>query len=40
VRALREQHHIYMMDDGRVNIAGLKNDNIGYFADAVAQVVK
>jgi aspartate aminotransferase len=40
VRALREKHHIYMMDDSRMNIAGLKSDNIGYFADAVAQVVK
>ena len=24
VRALREQHHIYMMDDSRMNIAGLQ----------------
>ena len=40
VRELREKHHIYMTDDSRINIAGLKSDNIGYFADAVAQVVK
>ncbi len=40
VRELRETHHIYMTDDSRINIAGLKSDNIGYFADAVAQVVK
>jgi aspartate aminotransferase len=39
VRALREKHHIYMTDDSRINIAGLKSDNIGYFAEAVAQVV-
>jgi aspartate/tyrosine/aromatic aminotransferase len=40
VRELREKHHIYMTDDSRMNIAGLKNDNIAYFAEAVAQVVK
>ena len=40
VRELREKHHIYMTDDSRINIAGLKGDNIAYFADAVAQVVK
>jgi len=39
VRALRERHHVYMMDDGRINIAGLRMDNIGYFAQAVGQVV-
>ncbi|MEJ0036667.1 MAG: amino acid aminotransferase [Gammaproteobacteria bacterium] len=40
VRELREKHHIYMTDDSRINIAGLKSDNIGYFAEAVAQVLK
>jgi aspartate aminotransferase len=40
VRELREKHHIYMTDDSRINIAGLKSDNIGYFAEAVAQVVR
>ena len=39
VRVLREKHHVYMTDDSRINIAGLKSDNIAYFADAVAQVV-
>jgi aspartate aminotransferase len=39
VRELREKHHIYMTDDSRINIAGLKQDNIAYFAEAVAQVV-
>lgn len=39
VRELREKHHIYMTDDSRINIAGLKPDNIAYFAEAVAQVV-
>lgn len=39
VRALRERHHVYMMDDSRINVAGLRMDNIGYFAEAVGQVV-
>jgi aspartate aminotransferase len=36
VRALREKHHVYMTDDSRINIAGLRADNIPYFAQAVA----
>lgn len=39
VRTLRERHHVYMTDDSRINIAGLRTDNIGYFADSVAQVL-
>jgi aspartate/tyrosine/aromatic aminotransferase len=39
VRALRERHHVYMTDDSRINIAGLRSDNIEYFADSVAQVL-
>ncbi|MGA7537550.1 MAG: amino acid aminotransferase [Steroidobacteraceae bacterium] len=40
VRELRERHHLYMLDDSRINIAGLRMDNIGYFAEAVAKVVR
>jgi aspartate aminotransferase len=40
VRALREQHHVYMTDDSRMNIAGLRSDNIAYFAEAVAEVLQ
>lgn len=40
VRALRERHHVYMTDDGRINVAGLNGDNIGYFAKAVAAVLR
>jgi aspartate/tyrosine/aromatic aminotransferase len=40
VRELRTVHHVYMTDDSRINIAGLRADNIGYFADAVAAVLK
>ncbi|HEY4211490.1 MAG TPA: amino acid aminotransferase [Steroidobacteraceae bacterium] len=40
VRALREKHHVYMTDDSRINIAGLRAENIGYFAEAVAKVLR
>jgi aspartate aminotransferase len=40
VRELREKHHVYMTDDSRINIAGLSTENLAYFADSVAQVLK
>jgi aspartate aminotransferase len=36
VRELREQHHIYMGLDSRINIAGLSEDNVGRVAELVA----
>jgi aspartate aminotransferase len=39
VRALREHHHVYMTDDSRMNVAGLRSGNLEYFARAVAQVL-
>jgi aspartate aminotransferase len=39
VRALRAQHHIYMTDDSRINIAGLRTENLEYVARATAQVL-
>jgi aspartate aminotransferase len=39
VHALRERHHIYMTDDSRMNIAGLRRENLEYFARAVAEVL-
>ena len=39
VRALQAQHHVYMTDDSRVNIAGLRRENIEYVAQAVAKVL-
>jgi aspartate aminotransferase len=36
VHELRDKHHVYMTDDSRINIAGLRADNIPYFAQAVA----
>jgi aspartate/tyrosine/aromatic aminotransferase len=40
VHALRERHHVYMTDDSRMNIAGLRRENLGYFVRAVAQVLE
>ncbi len=39
VRRLRETHHVYMTDDSRINIAGLRMENIPYFAEAVARAL-
>lgn len=39
VRELRNKHHIYMTDDSRINIAGLRDENLDYFVRSVAQVV-
>ena len=39
VRELRERHHVYMTDDSRMNVAGLRAENLEYFARAVAQVL-
>ena len=39
VQRIRAQHHVYMTDDSRINIAGLRDDNIEYFARSVAKVL-
>jgi len=39
VRALRSEHHIYMTEDSRINIAGLRAENLDYFVRSVARVV-
>jgi aspartate aminotransferase len=39
VRELRARHHIYMTDDSRMNIAGLRAQNLEYFARAAAEVL-
>jgi aspartate aminotransferase len=39
VRELQTRHHVYMTDDSRINIAGLRRENIEYFAQAVSQVL-
>jgi aspartate aminotransferase len=39
VRELQARHHVYMTDDSRINIAGLRRENLEYFAQAVAKVM-
>jgi aspartate aminotransferase len=39
VRQLKTEHHIYMTEDSRMNVAGLRRDNLDYFAHAVAAVL-
>jgi aspartate aminotransferase len=39
VRELRARHHIYMVDDSRMNLAGLRRENLEYFARSVATVL-
>ena len=39
VRALREQRHIYMVDDSRINVAGLSPANIPPLAEALAPLL-
>ncbi len=36
IARLRDEHHIYMPPDGRVNVAGISEANVDYVADAVA----
>jgi aspartate aminotransferase len=36
VRVLRERHHIYMMLDSRINVAGITPGNVAYVARAIA----
>lgn len=39
VDRLRQQHHIYMTGEGRINIAGLQQSNIDYVAGSISQVL-
>lgn len=40
VAALRDQHHIYLVPDGRMNIAGLHRDSVQRVAAAIAKVMR
>jgi aspartate aminotransferase len=39
VERLREQHHIYMLGDSRMNVAGIMPHNAAYVAAAVAKTI-
>jgi len=40
VEKLREEFAIYMVGDGRINIAGLNHDNVNYVIDAIGKVIR
>ena len=40
IQSLINDHHIFLMGNGRVNMAGLTEKNIGYVTDAVASLFK
>ncbi len=40
VARLRERHHIYMLGDSRMNLAGLMPDKLPYVADSIASVLR
>lgn len=39
-REFRAKHHVYMLEDGRINIAGLRRETVPYVAQAVADVMR
>ena len=39
VRRLRERHSIYIVDSGRINVAGITSDNIDRLCGAIAEVI-
>jgi aspartate aminotransferase len=39
VKRIRAERHVYMTDDSRINIAGLRTENLEYFAQSVAHVL-
>ncbi|KAI9032081.1 pyridoxal phosphate-dependent transferase [Hyaloraphidium curvatum] len=39
-KALRDERHVYLLDSGRISVAGLNSGNVRYFAESVADVVK
>ena len=40
VRRLREEHHIYIVGDSRINLAGLNDENTGKVAEAIAPLMR
>ena len=39
IQRLRDEHHIYMPGDGRINVAGISRRNVGYVAQSLAAVI-
>jgi aspartate/tyrosine/aromatic aminotransferase len=40
VDRLREQRHIYMTPDGRINLAGINPDNVAYVSKSIARELR
>lgn len=40
IHVLIHEHHVYLTDNGRINVAGLNNSNVDYFVQAVDKVVR
>jgi len=38
VEKLRSEHHVYLTKDGRISMAGVTSDNVGYIAKAIVAV--
>ena len=39
IARLRDEYHVYVPPDGRMNVAGISDANVDYVADAVAQLL-
>jgi Aspartate/tyrosine/aromatic aminotransferase len=39
VHRLKEVHHVYMLDNGRMSLSGLNGKNVAYVARAIKEVV-
>jgi aspartate aminotransferase len=39
IRRLRDEHHLYLPGDGRINVAGISRRNVGYVAQSLAAVI-
>lgn len=39
-KAMKSKHHCYLLDNGRISMAGLNNHNVAYFARSVDDVVR
>lgn len=39
IQRLRDEHHVYMPGDGRINVAGISRRNVGYLAQSLAAVI-
>jgi aspartate/tyrosine/aromatic aminotransferase len=39
IARLRDEYHVYVPPDGRMNVAGISDANVDYVADAVAKLL-